>query len=144
MSGRIERRQTIRTSARWLLGLAYLVAGVLHLVEPAPFLAITPRWVPNADSIVLMTGIAEIAGSLALLQALSLPLRRFAGIALAMYALCVWPANINHFALDMTRADNGLGLAYHIPRMFAQPVIIWLALWTGQATDWPFGRSTKI
>jgi hypothetical protein len=24
-----------------------------------------------------------------------------------------------------------LGLGYHIPRMIAQPVLIWLALWTG-------------
>jgi hypothetical protein len=30
--------------------------------------------------------------------------------------------------IDMERADGGLGLAYHIPRMIAQPVIIWLAI----------------
>jgi uncharacterized membrane protein len=51
---------------------------------------------------------------------------------LALYALCVWPANINHFMLDMARADGGLGLAYHVPRMFAQPLIIWMAVWTSR------------
>ena len=43
-------------------------------------------------------------------------------------------------ALDMARPDNGLGLAYHIPRMIAQPIIVWWALWVGGVTDWPFRR----
>ena len=55
-------------------------------------------------------------------------LRAAAGWGLALYALCVWPANINHFIMDMARPDGGLGLAYHVPRMIAQPVIIWLAI----------------
>jgi hypothetical protein len=47
----------------------------------------------------------------------------------------VWPANINHFIMDLARSDGGLGLAYHVPRMIAQPVIIWLALWVGESID---------
>ncbi len=34
--------------------------------------------------------------------------------------------------LDMARRDGGLGLAYHVPRMFAQPLIIALALWVSR------------
>jgi uncharacterized membrane protein len=49
----------------------------------------------------------------------------------------VFPANIHHFALDMARADHGLGLAYHGPRMLLQPVLVWLALWTGEVLQWP-------
>jgi hypothetical protein len=49
----------------------------------------------------------------------------------------VWPANINHFMLDMARADGGLGLGYHVPRMFAQPVIIWLAWWVSREPSAP-------
>ena len=59
-------------------------------------------------------------------------LRRAVGSALALYALCVWPANINHFVMDMARAGGSLGLVYHIPRMIAQPLIIWWALWAGE------------
>ena len=33
-----------------------------------------------------------------------------AGCGLALYALCVWPANFNHMALDMARADHGASL----------------------------------
>ena len=77
-------------------------------------------------------------GAIGLVQPFSRPLRQAAGWGLALYALCVWPANINHFAMDMARADGGLGLGYHVPRMFAQPVIIWLALWVGEC--WPLRR----
>ena len=40
----------------------------------------------------------------------------------------------------MAREDGGLGLAYHLPRMVAQPVLVWLALWVGGVTDWPWSR----
>ncbi len=132
--------RVIRSAARLLLALFYAVAGYFHLARPDPFLAIMPGWVPAPEAVVLWTGIAEFAGAAGLLQPWSAALRRWAGIGLALYALCVWPANFNHFALDMARDDSGLGLAYHVPRMFAQPVIIWLALWAGGVTDWPFRR----
>ena len=107
---------------------------------PAPFIKITPEWVPNSALVVTLTGIAELAGAAGLLQGYSLPLRRAAGWGLAAYALCVWPANFHHMALDMARADHGVGLGYHLPRLAAQPVLIWLALWVGGVTDWPFRR----
>ncbi len=130
----------IRTILRWPLGLAYLAAGWLHLTAPAPFLTIMPGWVPSPETVVAATGIAELLGAAALLQPWAPRLRQAGAIGLALYAICVFPANINHFALDMARADQGLGLAYHIPRMAAQPLLVWLALWTGKVIDWPFGR----
>jgi uncharacterized membrane protein len=128
----------IRTGLRWLLALFYGVAGSIHIANPAPFLTIMPPAVPFPEAVVFWTGIAELAGAVALLQPFSPRLRRAGGIGLALYALCVWPANMNHFAMDIARTDSGLGLAYHVPRMIAQPVIIWLALWVSGTTDWPF------
>lgn len=130
----------MRTALRVLLGGLYLVAGYFHLAAPRPFLTIMPGWVPASEQIVLWTGVAEIIGALALLQPWSRELRRAGAIGLALYAVCVFPANIQHFALDMGRSDQGLGFAYHLPRMVMQPVVIWLALWTGGVTNWPFAR----
>lgn len=127
-----------RSTLRWVLALFYFVAGVFHLVKPHPFLTIMPGWVPYPDAVILLTGFAEMLGAIGLVQGFSLPLRRAAGIGLAAYAVCVFPANINHFALDMTKPGNGAGLAYHVPRMFAQPLVVWLALWTGGVNAWPF------
>ena len=126
--------------ARWLLALFYAVAGVFHLVQPHPFVSITPTWVPVPDLVVALTGVAELLGAAALLQGFSPRLRRAAGWGLAAYALCVWPANVNHMLLDFARPDQGLGLAYHLPRLAAQPLLIWLALWTSGVTSWPWRR----
>lgn len=133
----------IRTVLRWLLAVFYGYAGYAHIASPAPFLQIMPPMVPWPEQVVLWTGVAEIMGALALAQPFSLPLRKAGAIGLALYALCVWPANINHMMMDIASPDGGFGLAYHIPRMIAQPLIIWLALWTGGVwtggvVKWPF------
>ena len=130
----------IRALLRLLLASLYAIAGVLHILAPRPFLSIMPGDLPYPEAIVLLTGIAELLGAIALAQGWSLRLQRAGAIGLALYAVCVFPANMNHFALDMARPDNGLGLAYHIPRMFAQPIIVWWALWAGGVTDWPWRR----
>lgn len=133
----------IRSGAIWLLAVFYAVAGYAHIANPVPFLRIMPAAVAWPDAVVFWTGIAELLGAAGLLQPWVKSLRRAAGIGLALYALCVWPANMNHFAMDLARGDGGgLGLAYHIPRMIAQPLIIWLSLWASETTNWPF-RSPK-
>lgn len=132
-----------RGAARLLLALFYGVAGVVHLALPRPFVAIVPPFVPAPDLVVLLTGVAELLGAAGLLQTRWPALRHAAGWGLAAYALCVWPANVQHMLLDMARPGHGLGLAYHIPRLAAQPLLIWAALWAGEAIDWPFGARQR-
>ncbi len=128
----------LRKSLRLLVALAYLIAGVAHLRAPGGFLQITPGWVPFPEAVVALTGIAEIAGAVGLM----IPrLRYAAGIGLALYALCVWPANINHALNDIAIGGRDLSWWYHGPRLVLQPVIIWLALWVGDVTDWPFAKT---
>jgi uncharacterized membrane protein len=128
---------SIRAVLRWVLAAAFLAAGVLHLLIPAPFLGITPGWVPFAPAVIALTGLAEIAGAVGL----TIPrLRRAAGVGLAIYAVCVFPANIQHAIDDFALTDPVLGWAYHGPRLLIQPVIVWLCLWVGGGTDWPWRR----
>ena len=126
-----------RRIARAVLALAYLIAGVAHLRSPGGFIAITPDWVPYPATVICLTGIAEIAGSIGLMLP---PFRRAAGIGLALYALCVWPANIHHALSDIPLNGVHLSWWYHGPRLALQPVIIWWALWVSGVTDWPFAR----
>lgn len=132
----------IRTGARILLALAYGVAGVLHIIKPAPFLAITPEWVPWPQMVILFTGVAELLGAAGLMVPRTLIgwARPAAGIGLALYALCVWPANINHAVNHIAINGKALGWGYHAPRLVAQPFIIWWALWASGVIDWPFRR----
>ena len=132
----------IRAILRAVLAAFYAFAGYMHIAQPGPFLAIIPGFVPFPEPVVFWTGIAEILGAIALIQPFNLKLRQVGGIGLAAYALCVWPANINHFAMDMALPDGGLGLAYHVPRMIAQPLIIWWALWAGEVPFLRWGKAS--
>lgn len=134
-----ENRDMVKTILRILLAIFYFGAGVLHLKSPEGFLQITPSWVPFAPEVVAFTGIAEIAGAIGLLFPRS---RRAAGMGLALYALCVWPANFNHALGGIAIGGRDLGWQYHGPRLAFQPVLMWLALWVGTVTDWPFRKST--
>lgn len=127
-----------RGIARALLAAFYAVAGYFHIAAPRPFLSVMPGWVPYPEEVVALTGAAELIGAAALMQPFAKRLRTAGAIGLAFYAACVFSANINHFAMDMTRDDGGFGLAYHVTRMIAQPLIIWLTLWSVQLLDWPF------
>jgi len=130
----------IRPIARWVLIAAFLAAGVLHVVAPGPFLDITPAWVPFAPVVIALTGLAELAGAVGLM----IPrLRRAAGMGLALYAACVFPANIQHAISDLGLAEPVLGWAYHGPRLLFQPVIVWWALWVGEVIDWPFRQADQ-
>ena len=137
---RRSRLETARVVLRWLLCALYLVAGTFHLARPHPFMTITPAWVPWPDRVILLTGLAELAGALALAQPWSRSLRRAAGIGLAAYAVCVYPANVNHMLIDMAQPTPALGWSYHVPRLMAQPLIVWLALWVGEVVEWPFRK----
>lgn len=125
-----------RFRCRMGLAILYGVAGVLHIAVPGPFVSITPHWVPDVEEVILLTGICEIAGAIGLLVPTT---RRFAGAALALYAVCVFPANIGH-AIDNI-AMHGMSIwpwLYHMPRLALQPALVWVALFAGGLAARPF------
>ncbi len=134
-------RERTRTILRLVLAAAYLAAGLLHLYIPAPFVRITPAWVPAPGAAIAFTGLCEVAGAIALLLP-SPRLRWWAGVMLAAYAVCVYPANVKHAIDQVLVAGDTHSLWYHAPRLLFQPVIVWWALFAGRVTDWPFERRT--
>ena len=135
----MNRKAKVCAILRYILALFYFAAGVAHLRSPDGFLAITPAWVPFPAQIIFLTGVAEIAGAVGLL----IPsLRKAAGIGLALYALCVWPANFNHALNDISIGGTHMSWYYHGPRLVFQPVFIWLALWVGGVINWPFRETS--
>lgn len=121
------KRQRRADAARITLAPLYLVAGGVHLLRPDIFAARMPPMLPMPGLLIAATGIAEIAGAIGLF----LPRTRlFAGVMLALYAVCVYPLNINHAVQDLS-TGTGLGWGYHYPRLLAQPLICWWALVAG-------------
>ena len=116
----------------------FFAAGfVLHLLATDKLVAITPDWVPYPRHVVLITGVIELAGAVALLVP---RLRRATGIALAMYVIAVWPANFRHAFAHIVTPPIPDSWWYHAPRLALQPVIAWWALFSTRVIDWPFRR----
>jgi uncharacterized membrane protein len=127
----------LRLGLRLAMVAIYLAAGALHLGAPDAFVVIMPPIIPHPREMVLFTGACEIAGALGLLIP---PLRRLAGVMLALYALCVWPANIYQALWHVRAPPLPDSWWYHGPRLAFQPVLIWWALFAGGVVDWPFTR----
>lgn len=75
---------------RALLAGLFIAAGVNHLLSPAVYLAIMPP-TPFPETLVYLSGAAEIAGGCALLFGAT---RRIAGIWLMALLVAVFPANV--------------------------------------------------
>ena len=128
------RRSIGRTIARVLLGAALVLAGVGHLtVARQEFQAQVPDFVPlDADTVVLASGVVEIALGLALLV-----VRRhrvWVGLVAAAFFVAVFPGNISQWV----HARDGFGLdtdAARFGRLFFQPVLVAVALWSTGAWD---------
>jgi uncharacterized membrane protein len=130
-----DRSTTAHAVMRWVLAAFYAAAGIAHLRVPEALLAITPSWVPFAPQVIFITGLCELAGALALVTK---PLRWWAGVALAAYALCVWPANFKHAIDGIDLPHISSSWLYHAPRLAFQPVLIWWALYAAEVIDWPW------
>jgi uncharacterized membrane protein len=123
-----------RRLMRWIMAGFYMLAGIFHLTNPGAFLPITPDWVPLPREIILVTGVCEIAGAIALFTR---RLRWVAGVMLALYAVCVFPANLKHAVEGVHVPPMPDSWWYHGPRLVLQPVLVWWALFGAGVIDWP-------
>ncbi len=129
-----------RGALRIALSALYASAGLLHLAAPHGFELIVPKALPWPHAIVIGTGFCELAGALGL----CIPaLRKAAGVALALYAICVFPANIVHAFNNVAVPGLPSSWWYHAPRLALQPVLVWAALYASGALSWPFSRSPR-
>lgn len=115
--------------SRLVLGLFMILAGVGHLsYMRKEFQAQVPDWIPmEKDNVVVLSGFVEIGLGLAML--LARKYRPQTGILLAVFYVLVFPGNIAQYAngIDAFGLDtDGKRLA----RLFFQPVLIALALWS--------------
>src|ERR1700679_666550 len=80
-----------RVGLRWLAAGFFLLAGINHFLIPGFYQQIVPPGFPSPKTLVIVSGLAEIAGGLGLLIR---PMRRMAGWGLILLLIAVFPANI--------------------------------------------------
>jgi uncharacterized membrane protein len=123
---------------RWVMAAFFAGGFLLHLAAPDALLRITPDWVPFPRAVVLITGVIELAGAVGLMVP---KLRWWAGLALALYVLAVWPANIKQAFEHIVVPPIPDSWWYHGPRLAMQPVLAWWALFCAGVIDWPARRT---
>lgn len=120
----------LKTIALFVLAAIFVTAGIFHFLKPEPFERIVPPFLPFPRALVYISGVAEIAGGLALL----VPQLRFAaGIWLILLLIAVFPANL-HMALAPERAGLGIAPIWLWLRLPGQLVLI-AAVWWAALTD---------
>jgi len=77
---------------RWILAVFFIVAGVNHFANPAPYRSMMPRYFPAHGPLVQISGIAEMLGGFGILPPMT---RRLAAWGLIVLLVAVFPANVN-------------------------------------------------
>lgn len=116
--------------ARCLLGSFMVTAGTGHLTfVRQDFQAQVPDWLPmSKDTVVLLSGVVEIGLGLALIL-LKGKNRVRMGLGLAAFYAAIFPGNIHQYTHHLSAFNldtDGKRLA----RLFGQPVLIGVALWS--------------
>jgi uncharacterized membrane protein len=132
------RLASLRTVLRLVMAAFFAGGFVLHMTAVDALVSITPDWVPVPRAVVLTTGWLELVGAIGLMLPQT---RRVAGVALALYILAVWPANIHQAIAHIVVPPIPDSWWYHGPRLALQPVLAWWALFCAGVIDWPMRRT---
>jgi uncharacterized membrane protein len=114
-----------KTVATVLLGTLFIAAGANHFVHPALYQHIVPPSFPSPALLVVISGVAEIAGGIGVLIART---RKAAGIGLVLLLLAVFPANVYMAQHPELYRDMASATALYI-RLPLQAVLIAWVWW---------------
>lgn len=139
----MENIETTNTQkfVRILLGIFMITAAIGHFTfQRNDFQAQVPNWVPvDKDLVVILSGIVELVLGLTLMFLTRYKVK--VGIFLAVFYVLVFPGNIAQYL----NGTSALGLDTDLSRLirlFFQPVLIFLTLWsTGAIT---YFKSSKV
>ena len=124
-----DRLERFKRPLLYLMGLGYVVAGVLHFVVPELYAQIIPPILPAPLALVYLSGVAEIACGVGVLIPRT---RRYAAWATIALLVAIFPANV-YMATSMVVVD-GIGGGDPSPlirwaRLPLQGVLILWAYW---------------
>jgi uncharacterized membrane protein len=125
-----------KESTRHALAVLFLFTASAHFTDMRHDMArMVPEAVPWPEAVVALTGLCEIAGAIALLVP---RLRRAAGVALIVFLIAVFPANVRAAREGVTLGGSAATpLRWRVPM---QVLLIGLVYWV-TLTDGSRARS---
>lgn len=89
----VESLASWQAATRWALGVMLLFTAGAHFTTMKENLVrMVPPWVPRPRLAVTFTGVCEILGAVGLVLP---PFQRAAGVALVLFFVAVFPANVH-------------------------------------------------
>lgn len=82
----------MRTFFRYFAALFFIVAGINHFRDPMIYSDMMPPWLPWHETLIAVSGAAEILGGLGLIPRFS---RQVAAWGLIALLVAVFPANVH-------------------------------------------------
>lgn len=122
----------MKAIGRLALATILLVAGIGHFRNTESFAVQVPPWMPAPTAVIYISGFIEIVLGLSLV--LLAKQRVMIGWIIAGFFILIFPGNISQY---VTRTD-AFGLdsdMARLIRLFFQPLLVMLALWSTGA--WP-------
>src|SRR5947209_463190 len=89
----------------FLLAAFFVCAGSGHLISPNAYLAIMPSSIRWPQTLMMISGIAEVGGGIGLLLRIT---RRWAGAGLVALLIAVFPANFHALSTGMTISGHAV------------------------------------
>ena len=111
-----------------LIGLIFVVGGVMHFLRPRFYLAMMPPWLPAAAALVLVSGVFEILGGIGVLVPAT---RVIAGWGLIALLFAVFPANVQMLLNARAAHASASTMAVLVARL---PLQVLLVYWVFLAT----------
>lgn len=127
----ISPRERWRRRLRYPLAAFFVFMGVMHFVAADLFVAVMPSYVPYHLEMVWLSGVLEIALGLLVLPERTRP---WAGWALVLLLIAVFPANVN-MALHDVPPESPPPRWLMWARLPFQPVLMAWAWWVTRAPD---------
>jgi uncharacterized membrane protein len=92
-------------ASRLLLVAFFVLAGINHFIATPIYLSIVPTYLPWPETLIVISGVAEIIGGVGVLPART---RVWAGWGLIALLLVVFPANIQAINTGMIIAGHAV------------------------------------
>lgn len=116
--------EILKSVLKWIFGIAFIVAGTIHFINPKFYLKIMPPYLPWHLFLVYLSGVFEIIlGAMLLIP----QTQRIAAWGLILLLIAVFPANI-YMAMNPEKFPDLTPMLLYL-RLVIQFILIAWAYW---------------
>ena len=130
----------MKTVLLWVMGIFYVLAGLMHFLRPDYYLPMMPPYLPAHLALIYLSGLAEFVLGFAVLLPAT---RRPAAWGIVLLLIAIFPANV-HIALHnvpVFGAKEGAGIWNWVRLPFQAVLVAWAWWYTDDGAEPALGAA---